>query len=197
MRLVQIDGGWVLEDIKQDRNPDLSDIHVKNLSGRQFNQNFQPENIIRVWIDDPDIRKVLTEDLHLYAKPYEFEVKDENGATIGTRTRYSVKFKAVPKIEVKEIGGSQREVISPIVMLKTDKTNQLDISNFRLIDSCRLSKLVIQFHVFPNKHDLSKPWINRIDEVWAECADSDGLAPSTYIRDNWDFDPDDEEVPFN
>lgn len=200
MKLIQFSDGWVLDEIKEDRNPSISNIMKKNLQGRLSpGSMFKPEHVILVWIDDMDIKETLEKELHLFLKPYESEVKDENGDIVGTRTRYMLKFKAYPKVYVDEDTG--KEHTSPTVMLKVKKNERLPISRFKDIDNYTLSNLAITFHEYPNQFDVTKPSVASIDAIWAIADPSIRKVTDSYLRNKYGGDDvvedDQEEVPFN
>ena len=194
MKLVETSTGWVLDEIKQERRAQDSDIRYKNLAGLETDPRYKPESTLIIWIDDEDIREVLTNEFGFNIKPVEKEVKDENGDVVGMATRYSLKFKAYPKVRTNFRTG--KEEVYPRVMLKTKKNDRLNIESFGLIDSCTLSTMAIKFHSYTNPYDSSRPAIAVIDEVWAVADSSAGVVDDDYLAEKYGGYVDDEELPF-
>lgn len=199
MKLIETGNGWVLDEIKQARRSQDSDIWVKNLGAVVSDTKYAPEHAIILWIDDPDIREVLKNEFGFAFKEKEREVKDENGDVVGTEIRHALKFKAYPKKRTNFRTG--KEETYPRVMLKTKKNDRLEAENFGLVDACQLSNVAIRFHAYPNPYDSSKPAIAVIDELWATADTAagmgDGYLEEKYGRDDIDEMADSEEVPWN
>lgn len=193
MKLIETSNGWVLDEIKQARRAQDSDIRLKNLAAAESDPKYKPESILLIWIDDEEIRDVLTNEFGFLLKPVERDVKDENGDVVGVTTRYSLKFKAYPRIRTNFRTGM--EEVYPRVMLKTKKNDRLDIDHFGLIDTCTLSNLAIKFHAYENPYDSTKPSVAVIDELWAVSDQSAGVVDDEYLEEKYG-DHDDEEMPF-
>ena len=194
MKLVETSSGWVLDEIKQERRSQDSDIRYKNLAGLETDPRYKPENVLIIWVDDEEIRDVLINEFKFNIKPVEKEVKDENGDVVGMTTRYSLKFKAYPKMRTNFRTG--KEEVYPRVMLKTKKNDRLNIESFGLIDSCTLSTMAIRFHAFDNPYDASKPAIAVIDEVWAVADQSAGVVDDDYLAEKYGGYAEEDELPF-
>lgn len=199
MKLIETTNGWVLDEIKQARRSQDSDIWVKNLAGVESDPKYKPDHVIIIWVDDEEIRDVLSKEFGFAFKEKEREVKDENGDVVGTETRYALKLKAYPKKRTNFRTG--KEETYPRVMLKTKKNDRLDIESFGLVDACQLSNVAIRFHSYANPYDASKPAVAVIDELWATADSTAGMADDSYLEEKYGRDeidePVDDEVPWN
>ena len=196
MKLVETSRGWILDEIRQSKNPMESDIRYKNLAGVESDPRYQPEHVIIVWVDDPEIRNVLVNELNFNVKEVERQLVDENGDVVGTTTRYSLKFKAYPKIKENPISG--RKQTYPIVILNVGKNTRLEAESFKLVDSCSLETMAIRFHAYKNPYDASRPAVATIDEIRAVADSSAGVIDDSYLDEKYggfDDDPD-VDVPF-
>jgi len=213
MKLIKVrENMWVLDEIKENRKNWLDgDVRVKNLSGAPSKEHpeWAREYVILVFVDDPDIRSVLLDELHLVCKEIKYDIKDENGNITSQRVKYSFKFKAYPRVVTDKNTNlviidprTGKPEVSPVVMLKERKMDgafrneQLELDKIGRIDITALSNMAIKFHTFDNSHAPGTS-IAAIDEVWAIADQSAGIMDEDYLRNKYDIDDESEETPFN
>lgn len=212
MKLIETRDGWILDEIKEDRDWKNSDIRVKNLAAVQDDPKFAAESVILVYVDDEEIRDTIRNVIGCAVKECHYEERDENGDVTGTITRYSFRLKAYPRVLTDKktgkvlLNAKGEPRISPKVMLKKRNmegkfvNQQLKLDKFDEFDDRALSTIAIKFHTFPNTYDPSKPDIAAIDEVWAIANQNAGVIDKSYLEEkygDYDDEPSIEEVmPF-
>lgn len=188
MKFTERKSGYFLEEIKRD------DIRFANLGGRltgsKYDDPNKPKHEYVVWIDDPAILERFKE-MNVTISERIDEETDES--------RYSVRFKAYPKMTTNRMTGKSEQ--RPKVLLKSgDNAVRLEADSFGLVDSAYVKDVYIRFHLY--QYDDRKPdCIAAIDELWCIVDETAGFVDDSYLEEKLGFfeedsAPDDEEVPF-
>lgn len=189
MKLTERQSGLFLEEIKKD------DIRFANLGGRltgsRYDDPNKPKHEYVVWIDDPVILDKF-KDMNVTISE---RVDEESG-----ESRYSVRFKAYPRVSVSRLTGKEEQ--RPKVLLKTgDNAVRLAKESFGLVDSAFVKEVYIRFHLY--QYDERKPdCIAAIDELWCVVDEKAGFVDDSYLEEKLGYYEEDsapgegEEVPF-
>lgn len=184
MKLTERSNGLYLEDIQQ------VDIRFSNLAGRLTGSIYEnpdrPAHVYVLWITDPDIVTALQD----YGIRVRERVDEETGDV-----RYSVQFKAYPKMRMNKRSG--KEEPNPKIMLKTTgSTIRLDTDSFGLADSAHIETADLRFH--PWQYDDKKPdCVAVIDELWVTVDESAGESDYTYLSEKHGYEESEaDEIAF-
>lgn len=168
---------WVLEGIKQ------TDIRFANLAGRYTGGTYEdpnkPKHEYLVWIDDPDILAWFQ------SQPIVVRTNSEESIAKTGETRYSVTFKAYPKMKLNRRTMQEEQV--PFVLMRTgDGDQRLKASAFGLVDSAHVDTVDISFHLW--QYDEKKPnCVLSIDELICNVDETAGEVDSSYLRDKYKY----------
>jgi hypothetical protein len=222
MKFTERSNGLYLENIKS------SEIRFSNLAGRLTGSVYEdpnkPKHVLVLWIEDEKIVDVL--------RGYNLNVKEVNelerimrgsnedrkreveqdkrlAKELANTTRYSLEFKAYPKVRTNRSTGKSEQY--PKVMLRTTgNTVRLEAGSFGVVDSAHVDNIDIRFH--PWQYDDRKPdCVTVLDEVWVTVDESAGEVDDSYFNDKYGYSEtdaeeayadavaaseDDEDVPF-
>lgn len=193
MKLTERHSGLFLEEIKRE------DIRFANLGGRltgsKYDDPNRPKHEYVVWIDDPVILDKFREMNVTISE--RVSVDEDTGKDT---SRFSVRFKAYPKMAVNRLTGKEEQ--RPKVLLKTgDNAVRLLKESFGLVDSAYVKEVYIRFHLY--QYDDRKPdCIAAIDELWCVVDEKAGFVDDSYLEEKLGYYEEDsapgegEEVPF-
>lgn len=184
-------GSHCIEEIKRD------EIRFSNLAGRMtgspYDDPAKPKHEIVVWIDDVDILQAFIDN---HVKVSEKHEVQEDGTEV---VRYSVRFKAYPKVKLNPTNGRNEQ--RPMVMLKnTTNAIRLKAESFGLVDSAVVKDMYIMFHLW--QYDQRKPdCVACIDELWCFVDENAGFIDRSYLQEKFGYVEEDsviedEDVPF-
>lgn len=185
MKLVERASGLYLEEIVS------TDLRFANLAGRMTGSMYddpdKPKHEYVVWITDPEILDIFRNlNVNIGVK----EIEHEN---VETEVKYSIKFKAYPKIRVNRV--TAREEQYPKVVLKTlNNMVRLNSESFGLVDSANIEKVDIKFH--PWQYDRRSPnCVAVIDELWVQVNEGAGERDESYLDEKWGYVEEDNVEP--
>lgn len=223
MKFTERSNGLYLENVKS------SDIRFSNLAGRLTGSIYEdpdkPKHVLVLWIEDEQVVDIL--------RGYNLNVKEVNelerimrgnnedrkreveqdkrlAKELANTTRYSLEFKAYPKVRTNRNTGKKEQY--PKVMLRTTgNTVRLEAGSFGVADSAHVDNIDIRFH--PWQYDDRKPMcVAVLDEVWVTVDESAGEVDDSYFDDKYGYsdlaaeeayadevaanEPDEEDIPF-
>jgi len=174
------------------QNISAKDIRFKNLAGRmtgsQYDDPNRPKHELVVWIDDPEILKAFKK-LHV---PIGERVNSDTG-----ESRFSVRFKAYPKMKWSPIAKSERPY--PKVIIRDGETmTRLKIENFSEFDRTIAKSYDITFYTYENTKQPGT-FIPTITEAFLTVDEEAGQFDKSYLDEMYGYvdEPDEEAVPFD
>lgn len=230
--------GVYLEEIKQD---DICYSNLEgrpNIHSIYYDPNKAPEHHITLWLkeydeSDMDILKAL-QAVHVnisgprneydmimnsksesdYIKKMQEELLSNKALAteLKQKNKYSVKFKAYPKVrtfEQQDYTNGAVNVIQeqrPKVMIRTQngKSTRLNAEQFKFVDGSNISEMNFKFHLFKyNEHQPNT--IPVLDEIYVVVQERDTYQEDDYLEKRMDekygalqnVDQQEEELPFN
>ena len=205
MKLTERGNALYLEDIT------ASDLRFANLAGRLTGSIYEdpdkPKHVYVVWLDEETaaamramnlnvremteydrIMKGSNEDLKM-----EVESNQKRKKEALDTVRYSVQFKAYPKIRTNRRSG--REEQYPKVILKTlENMVRLNAESFGLVDSAHIERVDICFHLW--QYDKFKSnCVAVIDELWVTVDEGAGEIDEGYLDEKYGYIEEDNACP--